>query len=825
MSYIEHIGHALVAKAHTPEYLMHKYWARKPHNVVAEYIKHYSKEGEIILDPFVGSGVTAIEAVKLGRKAIATDLDPVATFITKNTISPVKSERLGEVFRRIEETVKEKINELYTTKCSKCKKDATILATIWERETDSIVEVRYYCDKCGSRYAKRPNADDINLVKSIRKRILSHWYPTVKLSYNHIEFKEGAHNPKFNSVDSLFTVRNLFALSTIYEAISKIQEAYIKDLMKFAFTSMSHLASRMCPVAKPGGKGHWSKYSATSFWAQHRYWIPPKFMESNVWMLFDSAINGKQGILRGKKFSNNTISYYKEARKFDELEKDANILIKTHNALELEDILPPNSVDYVFTDPPYGGAIQYLELSTLWASWLKMNLDFKDEITINNSQKKDFDYYHKMLTASFKQIYRVLKPEKYMTVTFHSTDIRVWNSIIQAVILAGFELEKIIYQPPARASAKGLLQPYGSAVGDYYIRFKKPRIPISTLASIDEAKYERVIVETTKKIIANRGEPCPYTHILNGIVPALREAGALLSGSKSIEKILKEHIGKEFVTVNVLDEAGKVIGKKWWFKNPVEIPYIEMVPLNERVERVVIETLQDKIKITFDDLLQQIFIKFPNALTPETKGIGEILEEYAETVPGGKWCLRPHFKEREGEHSKVICYLANLGKKLGYKVWIGLKEQGDKFKNEALAVWCDERDLNLPTIPIANLERVKNIDVLWYKENLVVSLFEVENTTSITEAIVRGANVPYLVNRFIVIPEERAGLLDKKLKDPVLAERVKKDNWRRIYYSNLEDFYNANSRKKVVKLEEFEEVVEKRAKVEQKGHVIQNLLF
>jgi 16S rRNA G966 N2-methylase RsmD len=814
MSHITHIDHALVAKAHTPEYLMHKYWARKPHNVVAEYIKHYSKEGEIILDPFAGSGVTATEAIKLGRKGIAIDLNPIATFIAKSTIVPIDTGKIVKIYKIIESKLEKLVKDLYETRCPKCKIESVIICTHWNG--NNPIKIMFDCKRCG-KDEKSISSWDLEKIERTKKKSFTFWFPTDKLAYNHLEFRESPHIPEINSVDKLFTKRNLLVLSAIWSEIEKIKETNLKDIMRFAFTSMSHLASKMTPVRPT------RLYS--SCWVQHRYWIPPQYMESNVWMLFDSAVNGRQGIIKGKEYSNNIIKHHKEAQTFNDFEKDANILIKTHNALELEDILAPNSVDYVFTDPPYGGAIQYLELSTLWASWLKMGLDFKDEITINDSQKKDFDYYHKMLTASFKQIYRVLKPEKYMTVTFHSTDIRVWNSIIQAVILAGFELEKIIYQAPARASAKGLLQPYGSAVGDYYIRFKKPKTPTITPTGRDEVKYERIVVESTKKIIAKRGEPCPYTHILNGIVPALREAGALLSGSKSIEKILKNHVGKEFKIEDIRDETGKVVGKMWWFKNPEEIPYLERVPLHERVERAVIETLQDKIKITFDDLLQQIFIKFPNALTPEAKGIKEILKEYAETVPGGKWRLRPRFKEREGEHSKIIYYLVCLGKKSGFKVWIGLKEQGSKFKNEPLSKLCDERDLNLPTIPTTKLERVKNIDVLWYKDDRVVSLFEVENTTGVTEAIVRGANVPYQVERFIVIPEERARLLDKRLKEPVLAERVNKDKWQRIYYSNLEDFYTSTLRKKIIRLEEFKEISEREAKIDKKGHVIQNLLF
>lgn len=78
------INYAIVAKAHTQMYLMHKWWARKPYNVVAEYIKNYTRKGDIVLDPFCGSGVTAIESLKLERKVVTIDLDPIATFITKN---------------------------------------------------------------------------------------------------------------------------------------------------------------------------------------------------------------------------------------------------------------------------------------------------------------------------------------------------------------------------------------------------------------------------------------------------------------------------------------------------------------------------------------------------------------------------------------------------------------------------------------------------------------------------------------------------------------------------------------------------------------------
>jgi adenine-specific DNA methylase len=146
-------------------YLMHKYWARKPHNVVGEYIEHYSKKGEIVLDPFVGSGVTAIEALKRGRKAIAIDLDPMATFITKMTLLPVDLGKFKDAFEEIKTNVKTEIEKLYSTKCPKCGKKATILATVWLRDENQPSEIRLFCPKCKKRLKKKPTSDDLKKNK------------------------------------------------------------------------------------------------------------------------------------------------------------------------------------------------------------------------------------------------------------------------------------------------------------------------------------------------------------------------------------------------------------------------------------------------------------------------------------------------------------------------------------------------------------------------------------------------------------------------------------------------------------------------------------
>ncbi len=795
---VEQINYATVAKPHTPMYLMHKYWARKPHNVVSEYIENYTKEGELVLDPFCGSGPTPIEAIKLGRKGIGVDLNPISTFVTRMTAMPVDINLIKKTFEEIKVNCKNEINDLYKTKCKKCGKDASIICTHWD--TSTPIKIYYYCYNCKKKLDKKPEDEDLKLVKKIEKMDILYWYPTQRLAYNGEDFKEGTHDPNIGSVDKLFTKRNLIALSIIFNNISKIKEEKIKQIFLFAFTSMSHLASKMTPVrpTRP----------MSSFWAMHRYWIPPIFMESNVWHLFDSAVYGTQGIVEGKTDSNNQIKDYKEAKKFDDLKDGANIFLKTHNALELTQTIPKDSVDYVFTDPPYGGAVQYFELSTLWASWLKLDLNYNDEVTINKQQNKDFNYYHKMLTAAFKQVYDVLKRGKYMTVTFHSTDIKVWTSIIKAVVLAGFDLEKIVYQPPARPSAKGLLQPYGSAVGDYYIRFKKPEAERKlTEGQVSEERYERIVVEAAKRILAERGEPTIYQYILNGIIVELKQEVALFSGKKNPDEIMKEHLKDEFTLVNVKDEKGKTIGKKWWFKDPKSIPYLELVPLGDRVETAVVDVLHSKVKVSFDDILQEIFIKFPNALTPDTQDIRGILNEYADTTPDGKWVLKPIVKVRESEHSKMVYFLGILGQKAGFEVWIGIREQGDSYNKVKLSSLINNKKLNFRFIPVTNLDRVKQIDVIWLDEGRVKYEFEVENTTAITEAIVRGSNIPHdTIKRLIVIPKEREKLLYRKLEEPILKESLMRDNWQFIFYNDLERFFNNNKRKKEILIEAFDKI-------------------
>jgi len=765
---VVHIDYAISPQSHTPMYLMHKYWARKPHNVVAEYIQHYSKENEVVLDPFCGSGVTIAEALRYRRRTLGIDLDPIATFITWITIVPANLARFKKEYEQIKKDVKEEIEFLYLTRCPKCGHETPFHHIVYNKDVPIAIHLR--CRNCKSVLDKKFDEEDKKKAEEIESKEIPFWYPTNELIWNsRVNVSKGMR------VSNLFSKRNLVALSILYNRIEKIDDNPTQDLMKFTFSSMLPQASKLLVYTEGQGPG----------WKVRGFWIPEVRYEMNVWHFFH---NRYEKTVEGKEDSNSVLDEFVSAK---------TVQIFNQSSTDLSNI-PDGSVDYVFTDPPYGDSIPYLELDYIYASWLKFEVNFKDEIIISDSpvrQDKNFDMYYKLLARAFREIYRVLKDGKWLTVTFHNTDIKIYNAIIQATVLAGFDLEKIVYQPPARVSAKAQLAPYASAKGDYYIRFRKTRresVGLAAYSEIDKERYERMIVNTVKHIMAEHGEPIPYSTILNSypiIYEELKKSGYLFSAPEGIEDILKRNIDREFVLVDVKNEKGKVIGQKWWLKGAF---FLDRVPLSERVEAVTMNLLNRELKVTFDEVLKEVYLAFTNALTPDTESIKEALMRYAERTKDGKWGLKPDIRLRENQHDIMVEKIAIIGKKAGFRVYADLP------------AWRERIELNLPP---DNLERIREIDVVWYNENGITHEFEVENTTGITEAVVRGSNILSLkTKRYIVIPEERQEFFYRKISEPMLQEKIDEFGWLFMFYDALISFYNEKEQSKTISVLEFEKI-------------------
>jgi 16S rRNA G966 N2-methylase RsmD len=784
----EHINRQIPPEAHTAMYVWHKYWSRKTWNVVAAHIKAYTREHEVVFDPFAGSGVVAVEAARNKRRAIVCDLNPAASRITELTLRPVNTLKLLEAFERVRECVKKPIEELYTIHCLKC--GQALVADCFVREGDELVEVRYKgCPQCGHRCETgcKPRKRNLDELDELERKRIGLWYPRNQLYYPDGEpFKE---KQRYESLDQLFTRRNLRAVAMIWDAIQAEPSSQLRKFLEGAFTSMVHLCTRMMPVGNPAPSNHYTFFSSPG-WTQHSYWSAAQFMEQNVWDKFESAVTGHQGLINAKNESNESLRDVKltdDWRKV--LDGEADIAVVTDDCVELMKRMPEESVDFIFTDPPYDASVQYGELSYLWNAWLREDFRYTErivahEIVRNERQKKPFEVYHALLNNSFQGFYRVLRPERHLTLTFHNPTFKVRNATVHAGVFAGFDYEHVHHQPLGQVSAKAMLQPFGSAQGDFYLRFAKTAQPARQMEEITEERFRRIVIETCRKVIADRAEPTPYTILINQVDPVLAKRGLFgtLQTGLDVKTVLEESVGTEFELVDA--KLGAAAGKLWWFADKTFAARLEAVPLTERVEATVFRCLHEKGRVTFTEVWDTVAREFPNSLTSDSTSISEALELYGRKVAGGAWMLRDEIRLRLTSHSELIAMLAKIGRQRGHDIWIGQREQRELAGGLAESVRLRDLVTVKPAVlaSVTNLRPVLDMDLLWLRGDEVVRAFEVECTTTMTRGLQRGSNLPTGIPKTMVIPEERERDFERKMRSPLFSQHFEHENWALLFF-------------------------------------------
>ena len=249
---------------------------------------------------------------------------------------------------------------------------------------------------------------------------------------------------------------------------------------------------------------------------------------------------------------------------------------------------------------------------------------------------------------------------------------------------------------------------------------------------------------------------------------------------------------KEFVFIK---------GKGWWFKDPSK-HWLHMVPLSDRLELAIIDILRRKIAVTFDDVLQEIYTKFTNALAPTRKrDIRDILEEYAERDKHRMWRLKSSVREHISKHSLLIEKIAFIGSQAGFMIWIGKREQAESIGEKKLEDYVHKDfiiagGLSSLKIDKRRLHQIENIDVLWISNSLKIEYaFEVEYTTAITEALRRLKSIPYDCVRVVVIPKARNRGLIRKIEDLMITGMLNASDlghFRKIFFEELEQASNIN---------------------------------
>ena len=771
---ISHINTAFPEEKRPMMYKMMKWWGGKPHSIWRTYIENYTKEGDTILDPFCGRGVGVVEAVSSKRKAIGIDLNPIAIFQTKMISKPLDIDKFKLEWNKIKKDLSkiEQKNNFFTTICVACKNHARI--TTVNRDNDRPYVIFYKCI-CSKKYlCKKLDKHDEEAIMKSNSHDINLPYPKDIFPDTHAF--DMARKNYGDSYDKLFSKRNIYALSVIFDRINKVSDDNLKDFFRFAFISMVHLVSRIPSVRENSNR------VGSGSWGRPAYIKLKKRMEINPFVQYERAIESNQGIIKGKINSNrrigSSIKFAKSLDTFDSMHGNAMLLLQ-ENTLDLTNFLEEESVDYVITDPPYGGLIPYFDLSFMWSSWLelvddKFKMPFEDEITIDDCRKINFNEYHRRLDIAFDNIFKVLKKGKYMTVTFHNDKPKIFNSILSACQDSGFVLEKILFQMNRRAGETGAATPWGTSVSDFYIRFKKPEKKDGTTKLTDfvEDKFENIVERIAKEVLSNRGEPTEIAAMIPHIYGEMGQSG------------MKIHFSSDDQISAILSKNDQFVEKEkglWWLAEDIIKKSKLNIPLSDRVEESVLNKLRQEYKVSYDEILQNIFEQFPNSLTPDTKNVKDILSEYGEKTKDGMWKLKLGMNESEitSKHIQMETILVKIGKKFGYDVW-----SPDKSKDPYMDKVCI--DFNLK---ILNYDRVKLIDVLWMKDSTIHNAFEVENSTGITSALERGSNIESkITKKFIVLPSDRKIFFTKKMKEPLFRDWFEQDKWQVMLYEDLEDF-------------------------------------
>ncbi len=140
-----------------------------------------------------------------------------------------------------------------------------------------------------------------------------------------------------------------------------------------------------------------------------------------------------------------------------------NVIV--HNSSSEKILEPENSVDFIFTDPPFGDFIPYAEVNQINELWLEKVTDRTRELIISASQNKGVYEYKEMLKSVFSEINRVLRKEKYAAVVFHSAKANIWSAFGEALDSSGFGITLTNILEKKQASFKQVVSA-GAVQGD-----------------------------------------------------------------------------------------------------------------------------------------------------------------------------------------------------------------------------------------------------------------------------------------------------------------------------------------------------------------------
>ena len=460
--------------------------------VIALFIASHTNPGDTVFDGFAGSGTTGIAALlcatptvamrdqagKLGiqvkwgaRRAVLREIGVLGSFVGQMLCNPPNPSDFRREAEHLLFAAERELGWMYAArdphgkmgtirflicseliKCPQCARSGTF----WDgcvRRNPARISSAFLCPLCfrrtnvatsqrrtqavfdeligeniterirrpvwlygatGGRQWSRPiETSDRALLKRILGVPLPSGIPMTKVPWGDL-YRSGYHQG-ITHLHNFYTRRNLMVFATLWKLADS---SSLRDALRFWLLSYnaSHATIMTRVVAKKGQPD----LVVTS---------------SQSGVLYVSGLPVEKNLFAGLRRKLKTI----EAAFAEIYPIERSVQAKCASCLETG--LPDESIDYVFTDPPFGGNIPYAEVNFINEAWLGTCTDSREEVTISRAQGKDTNAYGSLLTKALREINRVLKKNGKATVVFHSSSSDVWNSLSRAYTEAGLTVE------------------------------------------------------------------------------------------------------------------------------------------------------------------------------------------------------------------------------------------------------------------------------------------------------------------------------------------------------------------------------------------------